>query len=353
MTRFFILCALLASLAACNGTNPFDEEEATTEETTDADVDETTVPDEDVTTDSGDPISSDRTTLPGTANPSADDSLFRREATSEDNGNGYAESVSYDGATDTFSVDNLAFDGEDPYTVVRDTNGDRFGVGPFSVFEAPATAVDGLTSGDITQLNYRALYGVSPDGNSSLAIVRTGAFIEYGFGGFVYQREGGVTLPTSGQALYTGEDNYGGLRDFDGQGGLEYVNGDIEVRIDFDDFNEGSGVIGVVSNRRVFDLNGVDVTNDILTAFGAGTTELPILRFIIEPGVIDSNGEIIGTVQSTNPADGDAFEEGNYYAVLSGDNATTITGIIVSTADDPRFADVTVRETGGFFAVRE
>lgn len=359
MTRFFVLCAILSNLSACvSGTNPFstDDEETTTTVTTDETSDAATTDDTttaEVTTDSGDPISSDRTLLPGTVNPSANDSIFRREATSTDSGDGYAESVSYDGATDTFTVDNIAFDGEDPYTVVLDGGGDRFGIGPFSVFESPATAVDGLTSGEITQLSYRALYGVSDDGNSSIAIIRTGAYIEYGFGGYIFQREGGVTLPTSGQALYTGEDNYGGLRDFNGSGGLEYVNGDMEVRIDFDDFNEGAAVIGVVSNRRVFDMDGIDVTNDILDAFGAGTTELPVVNFVIESGVIDSNGEIAGTIQSTNPADSSVFESGNYYAILSGDDATTITGIVVLTASDPRDSGVTVRETAGFFAVRE
>ena len=358
MTRYLVLFAVLASLSACvEGTNPFDIVSDTgtedTDTTDDATTDDDTTTTGDTTGDVEEPITSDTVLLPGTVNPSANDSIVRRESTGDENGNGYAESVSYDADTDTFTVDNLAFDGEGPYTAVRDGAGNRFGIGPFSVFESPATAVDGLTSADISQLSYRALYGIAPDGNSSIAIIRTGAYIQYGFGGYIFQRDGGVTLPTSGQALYTGQDNYGGLRDFEGQGGLEYVNGDMEVRIDFNDFNEGSGVIGVVSNRRVYDLNGVDVTNDILNAFDAGTTELPVARFIIEPGVINSNGEIAGKIQSDHPSSGDALEEGNYYAVLSGDNANTVTGIVVMTASDPRAANVTVRETAGFFAVRQ
>lgn len=355
MTRFIVFFALIASLAACNGTSPFDEEKADESGTTD------TTDTTDTTTNSGDPITSNRTILPGTANPSANDAIFRKEATTTDansdgnaSGNGYAQGFVYDGATDTFTVDNIAFDGQGPYTAVRDSSGNRFGIGPFSVFENEATVTDGLTTGNINQLNYRALYGVSADGSTSIAIVRTGAYIEYGFGGYLYQRNGGVTLPTSGQALYTGSDNYGGLRDFLGRGGLEYVNGDMEVRIDFNDFNEGAGVNGLVTNRRVFDLNGNDVTTDILTAFGAGTTQLPILRFVIEPGVLDSNGELTGKIRSNAPSGTDAFEEGNYYAVLSGDNANTITGVIVVTADSPRYGNsVTVRETAGFFAVRQ
>lgn len=362
MTHFIIQFALIALLAGFNGTNPFDEEEAaTTTSTTDAsdepEADDTKTETTETTTDTGDPISSNRTILPGTANSSANDAIFRREASTgddSDTGNGFAQGFAYDSVNDTFTVDNIAFDGEGPYTAVRDSSNNRFGIGPFSVFENEATVADGLTAGSINQMNYRALYGVGPDGNTSIAIVCTGAYIEYGFGGYLYQRNGGVTLPTSGQALYTGSDNYGGLRDFLGQGGLEYVNGDMEVRIDFNDFNEGAGVNGLVTNRQIFDLDGNDVTSDILTAFGAGTTQLPVLRFVIEPGVLDSNGELTGTVRSNNPSSGDVFEEGNCFAVLSGDDASTITGVVVVTSDSPRYGNsVTVRETAGFFAVRE
>ena len=108
-------------------------------------------------------------------------------------------------------------------------------------------------------------------------------------------------------------------------------------------------MIGVGSNRRVFDLANNDVTSIILNA--QGSTELPTLFFDIERGVLDSNGELSGTIQSS--FGGDVFEEGSYYAILSGDNAETITGIIVVTGDDPRNSNVTFRETAGFFAVRQ
>ncbi|MGH1577515.1 hypothetical protein [Planktotalea sp.] len=371
MTRFLVCCAILMSLSACggDGTNPFDDETeeettATTTTTTDAGDDTGTdtqtddtsaVSDTDTSADEededdGEPIDSDSAVLPGTVNPTAGNAIFRREATSDGSGNGYAEGFSYDSENDTFTVDNLAFDGDSPYTVVLDENGDRFGMGPFSVFEAEAIAVDNLTSAEIEQLTYRALYAVAPDGNSSIAIVRTAAYVNYGFGGFIYQREGGVTLPTTGQAFYTGTNNYGGLRDFEGQGGLEYVRGDAEVSIDFDDFNSGDAVRGTISNRRIFDLAGDEVTADIIDAFDNDElTVLPELRFLINGGgVIDANGELTGQVGSQL---GGNFS-GNYYAVLSGENAQTITGIIVVTGADPR-GDFTVRETGGFFAVRQ
>ncbi|WP_085307930.1 hypothetical protein [Planktotalea arctica] len=354
MIRFTVLCTILMSVSACNGTNPFMVDEATSTSTqsgTAAEEDTTTSAPivTETTTNSGDPISSDRTILPGTTNPSPNNTIFRREAQAGETGNGFAEGFAYNSVNDTFTVDNLAFDGEGPYTAVRDNLGNRIGIGPFNVFENEATVVDGLTLANINQLTYRALYSVGPDGNTSIAIIRTGAYMDYGFGGYIYQRNGGVTLPTSGQANYSGTNNYGGLRDFIGQGGLEYVRGDIEVNIDFNDFNAGSGVIGVVSNRRVFDLANNDVTSTILSAQGG--TQLPTLFFDIEPGVLDSNGELSGTIQSS--FGGEVFEEGSYYAILSGDNAETITGIIVVTGDDPRNSNVTFRETAGFFAVRQ
>ena len=194
---------------------------------------------------------------------------------------------------------------------------------------------------------------MGPDGNTSVAIVRTGGYSEYGFGGYIFQPDGDVTLPTEGQAKYVGTDNYGGLRDFDGRGGLEYVRGDIGIAIDFDDFNDGLGVRGNVTNRRIYDLDNEDITQQVLTAIGVGSTELPILLFEVSAGALDINGELAGITLSRDPRDGDEFEKGNYYAVLSGDQANTITGIIVVTGEDPRFQDVTFRETAGFFAVRE
>ena len=172
MTRFLVLFAVMISLSACNGTNPFDEIEANTGTATT--TPNTTTPDtsgeaDNEPEDEGGPISSNTFVLPGTANPSASTAIFRSETRSEGSGNGYAEGFSYDAATDTFTVDNLAFDGDSAYTVVMD-GGSRLGIGPFSVFEAPANAVDGLTSSQVEQLTYRALYAVSPDGNSSIAI---------------------------------------------------------------------------------------------------------------------------------------------------------------------------------------
>jgi hypothetical protein len=188
-------------------------------------------------------------------------------------------------------------------------------------------------------------------------VVRTGAYVSYGFGGFAYQRNGSVTLPTSGQASFTGD--YAALRDFNARGGLEYARGRMQVNIDFRDFNSGNAVSGFVADRTIYDVNGVDITSEVLTAlntkYESNHTELPVLRFVVGPGVLDANGEITGSLNSyVQPATraAEEFEVGKYYAVVSGSDPDEVTGVIVVTGEDPRSEGVTARETGGFILYR-
>jgi hypothetical protein len=300
-------------------------------------------------------IDSTRVLPPGTASPSRDRRIVRYEPTGTDSaqGNGFVTDVSYDSTTDTFTVDNLGFDGDNRYT-----RGVRVGsLGPYAVYENADVFNDPRTGAAIGQFTHRALYGVSPSGQTEFAIVRTGAYTGYGFGGFVYQRNGTVVLPTSGQAAYSGA--YAGLRDFEGRGGLEYATGDMVVAIDFNDFNRGNAVQGQVFNRAIFDINGRDITTEVITALsdrtGVPQTALPTLLFRVGPGVMDRNGEIVGEIDSSTLTTGGAvrpFETGKYYAVVSGANATEIVGVIVVEADDPRYTGVKVRETGGFLLSR-
>ncbi|WP_010139922.1 hypothetical protein [Oceanicola sp. S124] len=335
-TWILLLLAALAVSACGNSSNPFDEDE-----TTDSSGDE----------DDGSGIESDRELPPGTASPEPDNSIFRREA-QDDNGGGYVSAVSYDSGTDTFTVDGLAFDGDNDYTRITVPFGS---LGGYALYEGAMSYEDAETGNEVSQLLHRAIYGVSTSGNTEFAIARSGGYVGYGFGGFIYQRNGEVTLPTSGQATYSGQ--YGGLRVFDGASGIEYSQGDMTVDIDFEDFDSGAGVKGEISNRRVYAADGTDVTSDIATALEA--TALPTLTFVIEPGVADSNGEITGSVISYYDDGGVAseYETGTYYAILSeGDKdavkADEIVGIIVMTSDDPRLDGVTVQETGGFILYR-
>jgi hypothetical protein len=291
---------------------------------------------------------------PGTEAPTPGGDITRFEALN-DQGGGFVTDVAYDAASDTFQVDNLAFDGANIY--VRDDD-----VGSLSSPGAPAryavyeaTNIERDEDGDVIhQLDYRAIYGVSSalgdDGEplTQFAIVRTGSYVGYGFGGFIYERNDGVDLPETGQATYAGE--YAGLRVFDGRGGMEYTRGDVDIAIDFEDFNDGSGVKGEITNRAAFDLQG-----NPIPLGGEGELILPDLTFVIGPGVMTEDGEISAGLQSFIVDEGGAlqvFEEGTYYAIVAGENAEEIVGIFVVESDDPRFEGVTAQETGGFIVYR-
>lgn len=313
------------------------------------------------TPDDGEPIASDRVVPPGTTSPEPASGIFRREPRDGDSGDGFAQGVRYNAADDTFFVDNLPFDGNEDEPYQRGTAVGAFG--EYAVYEAVSTTEDDQNQAAISQFRHRAVYGVSRnDGATEFAIIRTGDYVQYGFGGFVYQRNGAVTLPTTGQAIYNGQG--AGLRDYNSRGGLEYSTSDVQFVIDFDDFNEQTGlsegaVDGFVFNRRVFDLNGNEITSSILTRIGeannATLTALPTVRFIITPGSLDINGEATGTVFSTfadNDGQAVTFEEGQYYAILSGDDAEELVGVIVTeTTLDPTSPDG-ARDTTGFTLYR-
>jgi len=351
MSVFRNLCVLLLlmSLSACGGSSPFIAGD---------DADTTTDGGGDDGTDPATGVGGDDDLPPGTTNPSPDRSIVRFEPTEEDGGevgDGFATVFNYDAENDEFEVDNLAFDGANVYRRVvfvgdpADPTDDSDLIGAARVYASDGTFTDEFGDPDATigQFQHRLLYGFSEDGKVRYAIVRTGQYVEYGFGGFLYERRGGVTLPTSGQAGYTG--TYSALRDFSGRGGLEYASGDMTMAIDFEDFNDGDAVQGQVFNRRIFDINGNDITNDIVNEINGD--EIPTLVFTVGPGVLTSSGEISGQVGSNIVNDDGTligFETGNYYAILEGDNAENVVGIIVSTHIDPRAGGATVRETGGF-----
>lgn len=308
--------------------------------------------------------------LPGTTAPTSGSDISRHEGHnkgpdgSTQTGNGFAfrnGKINYDGTADTFTVDNLAFDGGNVYAhtnVGGDMGNDA---GPARVFTAASTYEDAQTGALIDQFSYRALYGVSTSGNTEFAIVRTGAYAGYGFGGFIYNRKGGVTLPTSGQAKYTG--TYGGLRDSKGAG-LSYTTGDMDMSIDFNDFNadesatgNGAGIRGHITNRKIFDLDGNDITQAVLDGINddkkpdANLTALPTLAFKVGPGVLDNNGEAQGSLNSLIVVDGglDELEAGKYYAVVSGSAADEVAGVIVVVST---INSIEYRETGGFILYR-
>jgi len=345
--------ALIAGLAACSGGNPFDTTDTGTGGGTDGGTGGSTGGETD-----GNGITTNGVP-PGTTSPTAGSTIFRSEARvdtqgSADYGNGYANSVAYNSANDTFTVNNLPFDGDTPYhrragNAVRSLNEGRF-----NVYEAETLANDPASGDPIKQFTYRAIYGQSTNkaaGSTTtpatqFAIIRTGNYVQYGFGGFVYQRDDAVKLPERLQATYTGKS--AGLRDFSTGGGLQYTTADVVIDIDSDDFDEGAGVKGQISNRRIYDLNGQDITSTIANGISGNLTEIPDALFVIQSGVLKESGDIVGEITSQyTDSNGDLvpFEEGNYYAIVSGDGATEIVGVFVLEADG-------ARDTGGFIVYR-
>ena len=270
-------------------------------------------------------------------------------------GGGYAEKISYDKATDTFKVDNLAFDGNNSYA-----RGSAIStLGGYMVFDGKSTVTDSFGGKTIDQFIHRAIYGISDSGDTEFGIVRTGEYGGYGFGGFVYMRNGDVTIPTTGQAGYDGK--YAGVRVFQNKFGIELVEGDVKLGIDFRDFNDGYGVKGEIYNRVAFDSDGNPITlaGDVYSR----EVHMPDIKFLVGPGVMSDNGILEGGVASYAANNAGAvlpFEEGKYYGIMSGTDANEIVGIIVVESKDPRHGSpwdpqnaVKVQETGGFIAYRD
>ena len=283
---------------------------------------------------------------------------MRLESTAESGLGGFLSSVSYDSDSDTLIVDGLGFDGANTYS--RGSPIDQ--LASYQVYEADITATDALTGDPINQITpYRAVYGVSANNldtgepRTSFVIVRTGGYVVYGFGGYIYARNGDTVIPTSGQAQFTGD--YAGIRTFSGAGGLELTQGDVEIAIDLRDFNENDAVRGTIDNRTAFASDGSSISLG-----GTDQLVLPPLLFVIEGSGTDllESGEFSGALNNSIIGDTGELEEyetGNYYAILSGDatdvsDGGEIVGIFVVESEDPRYEGVTAQETGGFIVYR-
>jgi len=189
---------------------------------------------------------------------------------------------------------------------------------------------------------------VSTNSISPFAIVRTGAYVDYGFGGFIYTRTGGVSLPTSAKRAIAARSQAFAISK--ARAGLQYSRENIDITIDFDEFN---------------DTTGTEMTADAIAAINddadANLTAIPTATFTVGPGVLDDNGEVTSEVTSffgDNEGTAVALETGNYYAVMSDDrtdaNVTDdqIVGVVVTTSTVGQPDGVTVRDTGGFIVAR-
>lgn len=320
MNRISVVLFAALALSACDGVNPLDDQ--------------------------GD-ITADLDLPSGTESPTASRPIERYE-TEDSSGAGFANPITYNAANDTFIVDNLGFDGNNVYRR-DDVTPTLEGV---PVYESQIVYYDDVTGQPIGQFPYKAIRIESPSGQGNVIVVRTDAYIPFGYGGFKYERLEGVEIPTEGQAAFTGQ--YAGLRDFLARGDMEFVTGDMTLAIDFRDFNDGYAIQGRVSNRKVFDLDGNDITSSITDALG--TTALPQIVFAPGPGVMSTAGEMAGSVSSSYYNESGSlsiYEQGDYFGLLVGEGADMeAIGVIIAEGIDPRYEGVEFRETGGFVLER-
>lgn len=345
MWRRFLLPGLIGmsalALVACGDGNPFDGSDVPPDESEDPG-------DGDGNNNGGAPMIDGVRPghTGGGTSQVVDGSIQRAEARSGSGGWVDAVRANEDG---TFTVVGPAFDGAGPYVPGVAVSGFTGTRQTYYVYDAEVNVPDMGTGQTVPQIvPYRALYGVSNNNVSatddrprtSFAIVRTGGYLDYGYGGFVYARNGSVTLPTeplpgSGQAIFTGD--YAGIRIFDGTDGLQYTTGDAAVRVDFQDFPTNPGVGGTISNRQAYDSEG----NSLFA--------LDNIEFVIQAGSpsIHPNGEMSGAV-TIGDLPSTTGSAGSYYAVIAGDVANgdgEIVGIIVH-------SDGSMQETGGFIVYR-
>jgi hypothetical protein len=375
MTRTPLILAMLALLAACGDGQPlFDDAEADAEDTATDGIPFEEVAVEDV--DDPDDVLNAGTVAPpllGTLTQRGD--IVRVEAP-DGNGGGFTSLFSYSSDGDVFLIDGLAFDGLNEY--------ERFAslpqLGTVAVYQGDATVADFLTGTPVSQIvPYFALYDVSDviidegeDDQSfrtSFAVVRTGGYDDYGFGTFAYERAGGFVIPTEGQATFSG--TYAGLRISETFStddlAVEDIltSADINIDIDFDDFNGTPGIKGVLSNRQAYDQYGsaIETNRSITTTDGsANAIQLPNLPFIIrgDGTTISADGEIGGNLANTIIDRSGAireYETGTYAGIIAGDltdenDGGEIVGVIVIESEDSRFDGIVFQETGGFIATR-
>lgn len=242
---------------------------------------------------------------------------------------GEVNSLSYNAANDTLVINNLPFDGEDGVY----TNTGIASVQGFGVYESGQTTEDG-------QRKYFAVFRQSASGEVSAGAVGTGDYSGFGFGGAALARSTtAVSLPTTGEAVYTGR--YGGIRILDdaagGTGDVEFVEGRVTLDVDFADFDTTGAVEGFVTNRVYYDVNGARI----------GT--LPTI--FLSTASINEDGTIGPSTAGTVDSQGDELQSGTYEGLFGGATADEIAGVIIITGPETEGADIDVQETGVFTAV--
>lgn len=249
----------------------------------------------------------------------------------------------------TITLDNIPFDGS------VGTGREKY-FAPLGV--AAVTGFEEYESQDATpddnQVKYFAVYRET--GNLRVGSVGTGDYEDFGWGGAYAQRTSRPASLRTGAAVYNG--NYGGVRITAGLNGTDdvnYVDGDVTIKIDFDHFNPSNGtygaVEGYVSQRQYFDVTGTPI--GVLPTVVLGTGEIDSDGFIQRKSVRHLEGpNPTGAPDLTGPNVPGTAEVGFWHGVIAGNASQEIGGIIILGEPDPDDHPTpgSVREVGVFTA---
>ncbi|MEM9851193.1 MAG: hypothetical protein AAF761_04260 [Pseudomonadota bacterium] len=231
-------------------------------------------------------------------------------------GDNLATRVEFDATNNTLIVESIPFD--DDAFEGRYTRTPALDRGTYEAYTS--------TNGDDT---YVAYYDTSTSGSVYSAVLATGDYLDHGFAGATYGREGNVTLPSSTQRVtYSG--NYVGLRTTQGNApGVDTIQGTANLEADFSD----NTVRGSITGRTV-------VAGGTTNQGGTGETSAGT-DIVLANGALDrTDGTFTG---AANETDGGLGGTGTYEGIVGAGDASEIAGVMIITAGD-------LRETGSFIA---
>ena len=242
-------------------------------------------------------------------------------------------------ADDILRVNNIPFDNSDisdgGYTLSSTTIPNAF-----DLYESDA-------SGSSSR-QYYAIFQRSEF--SEVAAIATGDYIQFGFGGAAAQRLGNSNgIPDERASFYTFTGDYAAVRVTTNQGGsddLEYITGDAVLTVDILDFDEAGAVEGTITNRELFDVNGVSLgsLNDFISL---ATADIDFATGDIGSSIASSNEGVIDPV--TGAPTLNEVTSGDWQGFFAGPDGEEIAGFVVlegqTTAAE---AEDDARETGVF-----
>jgi hypothetical protein len=231
-------------------------------------------------------------------------------------GTNEATRLDYDATNDQVIVEAIPFDDE--------------------VFTGRYDRTAALDSGDYRA--YRSTNGFdqyiadedeSASGAVRSAVVGSDRYLDHGYGGSTYQRNGNVTIPSTTQrAFYNGD--YVGLRTIATGGSMDVIDGDVRMEVDFSDDTVRGRIINRTTRHTVTSPGSTPTTGTGLasTITFANTT------------LNRTNGSFTGGIATTGYS-------GSYEGVLADGTGSATEMVGITTLNEGDY-----RERGTFIAIQ-